>query len=67
MKLSIDRQTVYRQYYKALQTLKHQLDIEMQNYEKGEPMSGCGIVSAASEAIRYGARAEMVTDWIEED
>jgi hypothetical protein len=67
MKLSIQQSTVYRQYYKALETLKYQIEVEMKQYETGEPMSGCGIVSAASEAIRYGARAEMVTDWIEED
>ena len=67
MKLSIEQTTVYRQYYTALESLKYQLEAEMSRYENGEPMSGGYIITAASEVMRYGARAEMVTHWIDED
>ena len=67
MKLSKSEESVYRQYYKSLESLNREIEAEMTKYENGVRMSGVSVLSGAADVMRYAAQAELVTDWIEEE
>lgn len=67
MKLTKSEESVYRQYYKSLESLKRVIEDEMEKYEKGVRMTGASVLSSVSDVMRHAAQAELVTDWIDDD
>jgi hypothetical protein len=66
IKLDRNEETAYRQYYKALQTMRALADNEIQRYESGEKMTG-GLNAPAADVIKYGSVVELLNDFMIEE